>query len=200
MANQREILFPDKFYHIYNHAVAKEILFKTKSDYILYLNKYETFASPYFDIYAYCLMPNHFHFLLKVKSVQELFSLGYNENDNIHKFLSQKMGTLFNSYTRSYNLNYKRKGSLFYESFQRIAIHTEPYLYKLVVYIHLNPVKHGFVEKPEEWNYSSFKNIYHNTKSKKEYHEVINWFSDKENYLFCHRIESDLDDKYKLEM
>ncbi len=200
MANLRDVLFEDKFYHIYNHAVGRENLFKTKSDYILFLKKYEAHASSYFDIYAYCLMPNHFHFLIKVKPRIELLTLGYKESENIHNFLSQKLGNFFNSYTKSYNIHYSRRGRLFNESFQRIAIDTEMYLCKLIIYIHLNPVNHGFVEKPEEWDYSSFKNIYHNIKSKKEYDKVIDWFCDKENYLFCHHKEIDLDDKYKLEL
>lgn len=200
MANKRDVLFEDRFYHIYNHAVGEENLFKTRSDYILFLKKYETQASSYFDIFAYCLMPNHFHFLLKVKPIAALQLAGYKDAENIHNFLSQKMGNFFNAYTKTYNTAQNRRGSLFYESFQRIAIDTESYLHKVAIYIHLNPVTHGFVEKPEKWDYSSFKNIYHNTKGRKEYDKVIDWFGDKENYLFCHRKETDLDDEYKLEI
>ncbi len=200
MANKRDILVEDKFYHIYNHANGCENLFIAKSDYILFLKKYETYATPYFDIYCYCLMPNHFHFLVKVKSINELKMKGYNESENIHNFLSHKMGSFFNSYTKSYNINYNRKGSLFNQSFHRIAINTVLYSRKLLIYIHFNPVTHGFVTKPEEWDYSSFKNILNNPKSKKEYDIVIEWFGDKENNLFCHQKEVDIDDIYKLEI
>ena len=200
MANKREILFEDKFYHIYNHANGNENLFIVKSDYILFLKKYENYAAPYFDIFCYCLMPNHFHFLVKVKSINELKLNGYKDSENIHNFLSHKLGTYFNSYTKSYNINYNRKGSLFNQSFHRIAIDTEKYLYKLVIYIHYNPVNHGFVSKPEEWSFSSFKNIYNNPKIKKEYGLVIDWFGDKDNYLFSHLKNTDLDDEYKLEI
>lgn len=200
MANKRDILSENRFYHIYNHAVGEENLFKTPNDYILFLKKYEAQASTWFDIYAYCLMPNHFHFLIKVKQIAELQLSGYKESENIHNFLSQKMGNFFNAYTKSYNTIHGRRGSLFYESFRRIAIDTENYLHKLIIYIHFNPVNHGFVKKPEEWFYSSFKNIYHNTKERKQYDKVIDWFNDKENYIYCHRKETDLDDEYKLEI
>jgi putative transposase len=200
MANKREILITDKFYHIYNHSNGNENLFIEKNDYILFLKKYETYATPYFDIYCYCLMPNHFHFLVKVKSMNDLKLKGYNESENIQNFLSHKLGSFFNSYTKSYNINYNRKGSLFNQSFHRIAIDTEEYLRKLVIYIHFNPVNHGFFEKPEEWFFSSFKNIYNNPKQKKEYDIVIESFGDKQNYMFCHLKDSDLDDEYKLEI
>ena len=198
MANKRDVLCENKFYHIYNHAVGDDNLFKTRNDYITFLNKINTHTISCFDIYCYCLMPNHFHFLLKVKSHEDLILSGYNEKDNIHNYLSHKLGNLFNSYSKIYNLIYDRKGSLFNESFHRIAINSEEYLRKLVVYIHLNPVTHGFVDKPEDWTYSSFKSIYHNTRSKKEYDIVISWFNDRENYLYNHRIIIDLDDNYKL--
>ena len=199
MGNKRDILFADRFYHIYNHAVGNENLFNNKSDYIQFLEKYQKHASLYFQIYSYCLMPNHFHFLIKVKSLEELIKQGYNENENIHNFLSQKIGNFFNSYTKSYNLTYNRKGRLFIESFHRIAIDTVNYLCKLIIYIHRNPVNHGFANKPNEWHYSSFNNIYKNMKNIQEYEDVIRWFDDKENYLFCHLKESDLEDEYKLE-
>lgn len=200
MSCKRDILCVDKFYHIYNHAVASENLFITKDDYILFLRKYEKIASPYFNVYSYCLMPNHFHFLIKVKSIEELDILGLKKSDNIHNFLSQKLGNFFNSYTKSYNIIHNRKGGLFIDSFKRISIDSEMYLRKLIIYIHNNPVNHGFVQKPENWIYSSFKNIFYNSKKKIEYISVIDWFGDKENYLFCHRIETDLADEFKLEI
>lgn len=56
-----------KFYHVYNRTNNKELLFKEHENYFFFLRKYKQYLSSYIDTYAYCLMPNHFHFLIKVK-------------------------------------------------------------------------------------------------------------------------------------
>jgi hypothetical protein len=63
---------PDRYYHIYNHANGNENLFVEGDNYKWFLRQYHTYISPIADTYAYCLMPNHFHFLIKLKSSKEL--------------------------------------------------------------------------------------------------------------------------------
>ena len=67
-----EILEPDHFYHIYNHANGIENLFRTEDNYHYFLKKYHQHISPIAETWAYCLMPNHFHFLVRIKEEKDL--------------------------------------------------------------------------------------------------------------------------------
>jgi len=68
MANTKTPLEADKMFHIYNHAVGKDNFFNSSDNYNFFLLKLKKYLQNYIDIYAYCLMPNHFHFVIKVKS------------------------------------------------------------------------------------------------------------------------------------
>ncbi|MEB3289935.1 MAG: transposase [Leptolyngbya sp.] len=92
------------------------------------------------DVLAYCLMPNHYHFLVYLKE----------EN------LSEQMGRFSLSYTKAINKRTQRSGTLFQGPFQSIHVDQEAYLLNLTRYIHLNPVKAGLVHSPAEWEFSSY--------------------------------------------
>lgn len=83
MINYYETLEPDKYYHIYNHAVGQDNLFNTDENYRFFLEKYAHYIIPVADIFAYCLLPNHFHFAIRIKPEDEIdkvtcFSVGVN--------------------------------------------------------------------------------------------------------------------------
>ena len=59
-----------RFYHIYNRAVDKKPLFKNLDNYEFFLKKYDQYLSPVIDTYAYCLLGNHFHLMVRVKDTQ----------------------------------------------------------------------------------------------------------------------------------
>ncbi len=65
---------PGHTYHAYNHAVSDQNIFNSDFDYTDFLMKYKKYISPYVDTYAYCLMPNHFHLLFKVKEYESLIA------------------------------------------------------------------------------------------------------------------------------
>lgn len=169
---------PSKYYHIYNHANGFENIFNEERNYHFFLEKYPFYISPIADTLAYCLMPNHFHLLIKIKSEKELrrvienaqgltgikakqnlerFGEEKEENNKIFdSFISHCFSNLFNSYTKSFNKVYNRRGSLFVPNYKRKEITSEEYLKQVFIYIHNNPVKHGFVRKPDKWNFSSY--------------------------------------------
>ncbi|NPD46994.1 MULTISPECIES: transposase [unclassified Lentimicrobium] len=72
MATQREILLPEAYYHVFNRAVGNDKLFKSNRNYSYFLELCNKKMIPCDDIIVYCLMPNHFHFLVKIKPVNEL--------------------------------------------------------------------------------------------------------------------------------
>ena len=138
------------FYHIYNHANGFELLFRERTNYLYFLQKWKKYINPFADTIAYCLMPNHFHFIIHMKDLQGVEDLG-----GLTFNPSQQFSNLFNCYTKAYNKMYYRMGSLFKQNFQRKIVCNEYYLKYLVAYIHLNPVKHKYCNDKTEWEFSS---------------------------------------------
>ena len=91
---------------------------------------------------AYCLMPNHFHLLIRIKS---------------ESGFERAITSLLISYVKAVNIDQDRVGPLFQGRFQSKAIEDDDYLLGLSCYIHLNPVAAGLAKTPEEWMYSSYR-------------------------------------------
>ena len=101
------------------------------------------------QVICYCIMPTHFHFILR-----------QTKNSGIAAFL----GNLQNSYTRYFNLRHKRKGPLWEGRFKNVLVKTDRQLLHLTRYIHLNPVTDNLVEQPQEWRFSSYGEYLQQTK------------------------------------
>ena len=196
-----ESLIPELSYHIYNHANGSDILFREEKNYFYFLERYKKFISPVADTFSYCLMPNHFHILVNIKKETEIVSAidnssvikkynslpSANEKENfISLYVSKQFSNLFSSYTQAFNKMYGRMGSLFMKNFKRKQIQGENYFIELIKYIHLNPVKDGFVKKPEDWKFSSYNTILSNESTFVKRNEVIDLFGDVDNFKFCH--------------
>ncbi|RAM51793.1 MAG: transposase [Hapalosiphonaceae cyanobacterium JJU2] len=141
MPRRKTSLQTGNFYHIYNRGNNHQIIFFERESYIYFLRLVkEHLITKAVDIVAYCLMPNHYHFLVYLRD----------------ETLSDAMKSLSLSYTKAINKRFNRSGVLFQGRFQSIHIQQTDYLINLSRYIHLNPVKAGLVEKPEEWEFSSY--------------------------------------------
>jgi putative transposase len=172
MGNNRIPLEPDKYYHIYNHAVVNDQLFKQTDNYFFFLKKLIQHICPIADIFAYCLMPNHFHIALRIKSKNEILEYlllknpqGFQNPEGwtcefISNKLSHQFGNLFNSYSKAFNKRNNRYGNLFLPNFERKLIDNNEYFKRLIHYIHFNPVHHGFVRDLRDWKYSSFESFF----------------------------------------
>ena len=204
MGNIRIPLEPDRYYHIFNHAVGKDNLFKCDDNYLFFLKRYQQHILPIADTFAYCLMPNHFHLLVRIKPLKDLVNpRGFKNPEGldsvkVEHFLSHTFGSLFNSYTKAFNKQQNRKGKLFLENFERKRINEESYLRNIIQYIHFNPVYHGFVNDLRDWKYSSFQCFLTTKATDVKRDEVIEWFNGKENFLAFHHQE--MDEKLILEM
>ncbi|MFA7688101.1 MAG: transposase [Moheibacter sp.] len=192
----------DKFYHIYNRGVNGEVIFKSTRNFDFFLKKVEEYLIPVCEIYAYCLLPNHFHFLVRIKSESELESLvkvsnldkaerGLHTQQNI---FSKQFSRLFNSYSQAFNKENGRHGSLIESPFKRKEINNLDYLRRVLIYIHRNPQLHELVEDFRDYNYSSYKSILNNSENFLQKNEIIELFDDKENFIFCHNKELDLEE------
>lgn len=205
MINKTEILLPESNYHVYNRANGSEKLFRSAENYRYFLQKYQEYISPVANTFCYCLMPNHFHFLIRVKPERELVEFfakksaqggksltGFETLSGIKKekalsgFLSLQFSHLFNSYTQALNKQLNRRGGLFMRPFKRKQVSNQEYLYKLVHYIHYNPVEAGFSASPAAWPYSSYPSFLNDELNSPEKTEVIRWFEGKHNFIHAH--------------
>ena len=194
----------DKYSHLYNHANSNENLFKTDNNYIYFLNKYKQYISPIADTFAYCLMPNHFHFLIQIKEENHILDLPKNYPHlnpqgfgNLEGFISQQFSNFFNAYTKAYNKMYSRKGALFLHNFKRKEVIEEAYFTKLIHYIHANPVHHGFTNKIEDWPYSSFLSYISEKETKVKRQNALDWFGGVDAFKQAH--QEPIDRKFKVE-
>ena len=195
MGHLREPFEPEYYYHVYNHANGSDNIFREDDNCIFFLDKILIHICPITSIFAYCLMPNHFHLLLQIKEESKLNSIFKTEKiDDISGLISHRFGNLQNSYAKAFNKKYHRKGSLFNQSINRNTITSEEYLIQDLTYIHLNPVNHNFCLNPEDWKFSSFHSYIRNTsKLVSAPDELINiedgleWFDGLDNFLYYHR-------------
>jgi len=199
-------LEPDKYYHIFNHAVGRENLFVLEKNYSYFLEKYSKYIPPIADTFAYCLMPNHYHILIRIKPENELLAFFNHKiqskeplaiyDELTRKRIPQVFSNFFNAYAKAINKQESRQGSLFKESFGRKHIDTPEYLKDAIHYIHYNPVHHKFVDDFTNWKYSSYHSIVSALPTQIMRREVIDLFDDVDNFVYFHtkNISSDLFD------
>jgi len=186
---QIQPLLHGQYYHIYNCGINGERLFREKTNYEHFLRLYEKYIDPIANTYAWCLMGNHFHLLVRIKEVDEInkFLNSIITPDRVQNPVRGNNATkphlyfshLFNSYSQAYNKMYERHGSLFERPFKRKQIDNENYLRQVVLYIHNNPVHHGFCNHPIEYAWSSFQTGTTNEVANKNRNEVLQWFGGK---------------------
>ncbi|UMB59725.1 transposase [Lutibacter sp. A80] len=175
---------PSNFYHLYNRGNNKECIFKNDENYIYFLALVKKYLLPICDIYSYCLLPNHFHFIIRIKDLETLPEKIRNEKSKLH----QPFSNLFNAYTKAINKQYKRTGSLFQEHLKRIKISDETYLYNLIVYVNTNSKHHSFSEF-ENYKYSSYKSLISTKPTLLKRLIVIQLFNDIDNFKFVHNMK-----------
>jgi REP element-mobilizing transposase RayT len=147
-------------------------------------------------------MPNHFHLLIRTRSESEI--LDHIDNLNIknaqrkrghpnvrlkplvkrdaEKFIIKSFSNCFNAYAKYFNIKNDRKGSLFLKNFKRKKVEDELYLKELYFYIHLNPIKHKYRRKPENWRYSSLNNIINKSSDFLSFQYLFQVFKDIEDF------------------
>ncbi|MHB0754772.1 transposase [Polaribacter sp. M15] len=162
----------DYYYHIYNRGNNADNIFFDEDNYSYFLSLVKKHLLPISDIYAFCLLKNHFHILLKI----------HHNCENPSRYFSN----LFNAYTKAMNKKYGRTGSLFEKPFKRIKITDENYLKTLILYIHLNQEHHQISSDFSKYKHSSYKLIISQKKTNIKRDEVLALFDGVKNFVETH--------------
>jgi putative transposase len=179
----------DTYYHIYNRGVNRENIFFEERNYEYFLNLYWKYIEPVVETFAYCLLLNHFHLAIRVKSeeeIQETQTLKVSPKPLGSRYVSTQFSNFFNAYAKSINKAYNRTGSLFQHPFGRVPVKTDRQFWNVIRYIHQNPQKHKFVKDFREWKYSSYGDLLADTPTFLERKVVLDWFGGREEYHNLH--------------
>lgn len=202
------------YYHIYHRGIVKKNVFLGERDYKHFLNRYRYYLLLAVDTYAFCLLKNHIHLLIRVRSTDEQKSIFEKLNikmasDSLHGLgykqfkvysASTQFGHLFNSYTKYFNKREERSGVLFDGRFKRIKVNNEEYLAQLICYIHRNPIHHGFTSNFTTYDYSSYNEILSNQRTLISRNKVLDFLGGRENFIDAHEeFKENLENKYFLE-
>jgi len=199
MAYRKTILATNEIYHVYNRGVEKRPIFLTKRDYIRFIEttNYYRFANcpmrfSYFkllsseekdkvnrelendskklvDIFSFCLMPNHVHFLLK---------------QLVDKGISKFMAKITSGFSHYFNVRHERVGHLFQGNFGAVRIEDDEQLIHTSRYIHVNPVSSYLIEIKDlsHYEYSSFPEYLNETSGFTNTKEVLSFFKNRDEY------------------
>lgn len=181
-------------YHVYNRGVNRCNIFNERANYLHFLKLFTEKIAPIVEVYAYCLLPNHFHFLLRLLDADDILN-----NPDLHEFWKhtqanrphQYFSNFFNAYARGFNDAYGRTGSLFERPFRRIPVTTDAYFFNLITYIHRNPQKHGLVDDFRDWPYSSYDAILHDKPTRVDKTAVLDWYGGQSQFLEAHLSDPD---------
>lgn len=164
MSRPLRIEYADAFYHITSRGNERKDIFRTRKDREQFLSYLESATERYGAvIHVYCLMNNHYHLLLQTPQGN----------------LSQIMRHINGAYTTYYNIKNQRSGHLLQGRYKALLVDMDAYAQELSRYIHLNPVRAGIVERPEEYPWSSYR-YYINANSKPEWPQtgfILNYFN-----------------------
>jgi REP element-mobilizing transposase RayT len=147
----------DYTYHVYNRS--NKTVFHTDENYEFFIKKIDKYISPYADFLAWCLLPNHFHFLIvpNASGVEYIDEKHRNQTQKLAKYI----GVVLSSYSQAINNQENRKGSLFaHRTIAKVLnLQDNRYLENCFAYIHQNPCTAGLVNDMKDWRYSSYRDF-----------------------------------------
>ena len=189
-------LEPGCYYHVYSHGIANRNIFIDSKNYEYFLYQYQKYIDAIADTFAWALMPNHFHFLIRIREKNDVVPnpdrvlnpvRGKQTGNPSHQF-----SKLLNSYAQALNKWSKMRGPLFQRPFCRKQIVSNEYLKSALIYIHNNPVHHGFCDSANIYHWTSYNTYIDIYKRNKNWNEVIGWFDNLENFIYAHNERAEI--------
>lgn len=211
-------LLGGSYYHLFNRGINKQNIFFQEKNYLFFLQLLDKYLIKYIDVLAFCLLPNHFHLVIRIKDeiiikrtilseTQQTQNGSLHDNRNvlsktqqtqngsilsdeeeIGKFVSNQIKRAFISYAMAINKQENRVGALFDAKFKRLEITQQEYLQYLIFYAHYNPEKHGLINNFRNYRFSSYKSFLSKQKSKINRNLVFDIFDGKDAFLNFHEV------------
>lgn len=188
------------YYHIYNRGAGKRNIFRCNRDFSEFIHKYYFYLFPAIQSFAWCLLNNHFHALIRVRTHVDQAAL-YRQMPEIYKTnelhgrldpaikpynASQQLSHLMNSYTRYFNKKYNSSGKLIEGPLKRKRVIDENNFNNLICYIHRNPIHHGISKYYTDYRFSSYLDFLIEKNSFEEKESVLDRFGGKKNFIEAH--------------
>ena len=183
----------DQIYHVVNRANGGDQLFVEQDNYMFFLQQYKKYIAPVADTFAYSMLPNHFHFLMRIKPYESLLPLYLANNHKQEKdgwlspFVLQCFSNFQNSYAKAFNKKYHRMGSLFMHPLKRVLVLSDHQFSATIFYIHKNAVHHGICSSIADWKNCSYPSFLSNAPTLLMREEVLDWFGDIKQFIEFHQ-------------
>lgn len=190
MTNYSSPFQEGNYYHIYNRGNDKSRIFFENRNYDYFLRKFDQHLTTYLETYAYTLLPNHFHLLIRVRELSD--SIALSDGITLSSQISKQFRRFFISYSQAINKQEVRTGSLFQKNFKRIHVSNQNHLIYLIYYIHTNPETHGYVQDFRFYPYSTYTKLINRKPTRLMKNEVIEWFGSTNEYIQFHNDIHDL--------
>ena len=193
--------FDGGIFHVYNRTNNKESLFKSDANRLYFLKQYGKYLHPFLDTFCWNLLPNHFHFLVQIKTTEEIKKYLQSMPAGVlkpveKKYLTDKSSTelllefewkrFFTSYSMAYNKQHGRKGNLLHRPFKRVEINKESHFTQAIIYIHANAQHHKLCKDFTEHKWSSWHTILSDMPTQLKRKEVIDWFGGLQQFIDTH--------------
>jgi len=178
-----------EFFHVYNRTNGSHKMFREDENYRFFLSNFEEYLCEVLDLYSYCLVPSHFHLIVKIKrliEIQEYLDLNKCDFRDINKIVVKQFQRFFTSYTMAFNKFHDRQGSLFNHKFKRVAIESGEQLKDCMFYVHSNPVHHGLSKTFLDYMHSSYPLILSDEPTIIKRLEVLELFGGREEFIKYH--------------
>ena len=208
--------YDEGIFHVYNRTNNKELLFRSDENKLYFLRQYQKYLHPFLDTFCWNLLPNHFHFLVRIKTREEikkhLKTLALKNLKLIErKYLDNAVTTelllelewkrFFNSYAVAFNNQYQRKGNLFQRPFKRLEVIKESHFTQAIIYIHANARHHQLCTNFMDHPWSSWHTMLSDKPTQLKREEVLEWFGGRQLLIDIHKKMSNLyyDSEFSIE-
>ena len=190
-------------YHIFNRGNNRENIFVQERNYQHFMRLYARYIDPVAETFAFCLLKNHFHLLVRIRAEEEIgkiLKVSLAKKPLGSDYPSKRFSDFFNAYAKAINAAYDRTGSLFQHPFGRVMVTNERQFWNVIAYIHQNPQKHKFVDDFREWRWSSYGIMLSEKPTHLQRVQVLEWFGGKPQYIKRHaEMVSEADSKWFVE-
>lgn len=182
----------DKVYHVFNRSVHWKPMFLSPRNHVFFIKRYHKYLSPVVRTYSYALCHNHFHFGIKIKSIQEIDAF-IKKNKQVGKFksvhdvISNQFRIFFLSYTKAFNKAHRRMGTLFQKPFKRCEMNSENRVLRMILYHHANPQRHKLCEHFQDFRWTSYRRYLMKEPSMLPKSEVFDMFGGKSGFIEMHK-------------